>query len=342
MGFDRLKRVCATGRVEPASRRHHRAYPTTVRDDGQHNESAWGHGPSRGGRRGRRLRAAASAASRSSASSGYPRTAAPGSARTTTEVPGGSPGSRSLIRWRRRRRTLLRSTALPTVLGTTKPARAGRSAPPVGAGAASVAFGASTWTTTTPRPALRPARIVAANSSRRLSRCAAANTTRPRTDACRSGREAGAALAAARRDDRATGAGAHAQAETVGLRTPAVVRLEGALAHVRLRLRMLLGRPRPLIQGLVAASWRAHRISQPTSERLDSRSRVRGGPRRVNARRGPCGPPSPSDGNPVMWTAVERLWTTLLACPVAVHAREDSIVPDQGGTRRATDEALGR
>src|SRR5262249_51072772 len=44
-----------------------------------------------------------------------------------------------------------------------------------------------------------------------------------------SGRELGAALGPAGREDRAPGAGAHAQPEAVGLRTPTVVRLVGAL-----------------------------------------------------------------------------------------------------------------
>lgn len=47
-----------------------------------------------------------------------------------------------------------------------------------------------------------------------------------------SGRQLGAALAAPSGDDRATGTGAHAEAEPVGLRTAAVVRLEGPL-HCR-------------------------------------------------------------------------------------------------------------
>jgi len=47
------------------------------------------------------------------------------------------------------------------------------------------------------------------------------------------GRETVATLGPTGREDRATGAGAHAQPEAVGLRTPAVVRLIGALAHVR-------------------------------------------------------------------------------------------------------------
>ena len=46
-----------------------------------------------------------------------------------------------------------------------------------------------------------------------------------------SGRQAGAALATARRDDRATRTRPHTQPEAVGLRTTTVVRLEGALAH---------------------------------------------------------------------------------------------------------------
>ena len=48
-----------------------------------------------------------------------------------------------------------------------------------------------------------------------------------------SGRQLGAALAASRSDDGAPGACAHTQPEAVRLRTTAVVRLEGALAHGR-------------------------------------------------------------------------------------------------------------
>ena len=46
-----------------------------------------------------------------------------------------------------------------------------------------------------------------------------------------SGRKLGATLATTIRQDGAAGAGAHAQPETVGLRTAASVRLEGPLAH---------------------------------------------------------------------------------------------------------------
>jgi len=51
-----------------------------------------------------------------------------------------------------------------------------------------------------------------------------------------SGRELGAALAAAAGEDGTAGARAHAQAEAVRLGATAVVRLEGALAHEDLRL----------------------------------------------------------------------------------------------------------
>lgn len=49
--------------------------------------------------------------------------------------------------------------------------------------------------------------------------------------AATSGTEAGAALVAARRENGAASAGAHAQPEAVGLRPAAVVRLERALTH---------------------------------------------------------------------------------------------------------------
>jgi len=61
------------------------------------------------------------------------------------------------------------------------------------------------------------------------SRSGAATGRRP--GARRSGREPRATLGPATGQDGATGAGAHPQAEPVGLRPPTVVRLEGALAH---------------------------------------------------------------------------------------------------------------
>ena len=92
------------------------------------------------------------------------------------------------------------------------------------------------WTTTAPRPARRPPRTAAAKSVLRRSRCAAASTTAhvPRTGPVGSGRQGGATLGATAREDGTAGTGAHAQPEAVGLRAPAVVRLVGALAHVRL------------------------------------------------------------------------------------------------------------
>ena len=83
----------------------------------------------------------------------------------------------------------------------------------------------------------------------RRSRCCAAVAARlsarlpvPRERArSASGRQAGATLGATGRDDGAAGPGAHTQPEAVGLRAPAVVRLVGALAHVRLSV---VGRPR--------------------------------------------------------------------------------------------------
>jgi len=51
-----------------------------------------------------------------------------------------------------------------------------------------------------------------------------------------SGRELRAALATTTREDRAAGAGAHAQTEAMGLGATPVVRLEGALGHESLQL----------------------------------------------------------------------------------------------------------
>lgn len=193
----RLKGVRAARRVEPTAGRQRRAYPTTVRDDGscQHTGTECagsgppGH-PAHSGRRPERRgrRAAARAASRSAASRSYVRSAAPGSARTTRVVPAGSVVNRSRTRCRNRRRTLLRTTAPPTALETTKPARAGAESCSVPAGRTGSgvavsgptdgeADGRSRWTTTAPLPARRPPRTATANSPLRRSRCAAASTT---------------------------------------------------------------------------------------------------------------------------------------------------------------------
>jgi hypothetical protein len=124
-----------------------------------------------------RLKAAVSAASRSAPRSALARSAAAGRARTTTAVPAGSAASRSRTRWRSRRRTLFRITAVPTDLATTKPARAGEVC--TGAADPSTRCAKLRCTTTEPRPLRRPLRMVAAKSSRRLSRCAAASIMHP-------------------------------------------------------------------------------------------------------------------------------------------------------------------
>ena len=86
-----------------------------------------------------------------------------------------------------------------------------------------------------------------------------------------SGRELGAALAAAAGEDGTAGAGAHAQAEAVRLGAATVVRLEGALAHeVLRRLQGPLRRhddvgPAPVL-GLAMADATA--IGKPVEDRV--------------------------------------------------------------------------
>ena len=149
------------------------------------------------------------------------RPAAGGSARTTRIEPAGSRSSRSRTRWRSRRTVRCRTTELPTALPTTKPTRA------VGA-----AHPGQVRRTGSARPGCRDRLAATADgavkSSRRVSRAGgrearaspAAVRPRARRGPCAAGGEDGAA-----------GTGAHAQPEAVGLGAPAVVRLEGALAH---------------------------------------------------------------------------------------------------------------
>src|SRR5919108_4580358 len=92
-----------------------------------------------------------SAASRSRASCAWSASPAPGSARTTTRLPGGNRSTRSRIRWRSLRFTLLRTTAPPTALLTTKPARVGGALSP---GACGSVAPLRRWTTRCWRPAL--------------------------------------------------------------------------------------------------------------------------------------------------------------------------------------------
>ena len=174
---DRLQGVRAARWVEPTAGRQCRAQITTVRDDCCRQQPG-NHSARRAHRRRRGLRAAVRAASRSAPRVWNDAEAAAGSARTTNRAPAGRVGSSGRTRCRSRRRTLLRTTALPTALDTTKPARAVE---------ACAATSRSRWTTKVPRPARRPPRTAAAKSVLRRSRCAAGSTTTWafRPDRCR-------------------------------------------------------------------------------------------------------------------------------------------------------------
>ena len=140
-----------------------------------------------------------------------------GSARITSTQEPGSDVSRSRARWRSLRFTRLRATAFPTALLTTNPTCASPSS--------------IRWrcTTSVRDPAREPDRTAWRNASLEVSRCAFASTGGSLPG--RSDGQAAATLAAARRQDAATRAGAHAQAETVHLVAATVVRLIGTLAH---------------------------------------------------------------------------------------------------------------
>jgi hypothetical protein len=157
--------------------------------------------------------------SRSSPSSDQVASAAAGSARITSTHEPGSDVSRSRARWRSLRFTRLRATAFPTALLTTNPTRASPSS--------------IRWrcTAIVRDPAREPDRTAWRNAWLEVSRCAFASTGGSLPG--RSDGQAAATLAAARRQDSATRAGAHAQAETVHLVAATVVRLIGTLAHDR-------------------------------------------------------------------------------------------------------------
>ena len=250
---DRLQGIRTARRVEPATGRQRRAYPTTVRDDRCRNEPGGqlpcgdqrsSIAPRRRGSRGR-----PSAASRSrpevAVRRGRP---TPGSARTTSRGrragrradpgPGGAAGAgpcygppRCRPPWTRR------SRRAPTAdCSCDAPARVGRlvkhqDAQPRARDRRDVRRGSVCGEVLAPPQSLRGRQHDLV--SRALAPAQADRRSRP--------------LDAARREDGAPGAGAHAQPETVGLRAPAVVRLVGALAHVRLRLRMLAGTARPVV-----------------------------------------------------------------------------------------------
>jgi hypothetical protein len=123
---------------------------------------------------------------------------------------------------------------------------------PAGASAGSFAP-ISRCTTSSGPPPRWPRRTVRVKSARRVSRAAAGNTAPPQPGdrgrtrwpaamgqpsqhaaiggPAASGAEAGTALAPARRENRTSGPGAHAQPEPVCLRPAAVVRLKSTLAH---------------------------------------------------------------------------------------------------------------
>jgi len=208
---ERLDGVRAAGRCEAAPRSEQRGDEPLVAAKDRDEQS---HGHDVGARRWR-------AARRSLSRAALPAVAAPGAARTTSRVPGGSAGSAARSRCRSWRATRERTTDPPTALLTTRPARLG--AGPATTGSAPSGSAASRCTVSSGRDARRPRRRTSVNSVRRRRRCSGDRTA--------SGRELGAALAPARGQDGATGPGAHAQPEAVGLGATAVVRLEGALAH---------------------------------------------------------------------------------------------------------------
>src|SRR3954464_5268641 len=98
------------------------------------------------------------------------------------------------------------------------------------------------------RPARLPDRTTAVNSGRRRRRACAGST---------SGGELLATLAPTTGEDRPARAGAHPQPEAVGLRPPAVVRLERALAHEVLPLHDIAGAPPPVGERAGAAEGTA-------------------------------------------------------------------------------------
>lgn len=94
--------------------------------------------------------------------------AAPGRARTTTSIGASTPEKASATRWRRRRLTRLRVTALPTAFDTTKPAREGGQ------------VRGTTWTTSVRRPTRTPSRETRRKSTDDFSRDSAGSTKVPR------------------------------------------------------------------------------------------------------------------------------------------------------------------
>lgn len=169
-----------SGNAPLGSRRARGVRPSSASHDGPRPAPVSFRGP-----RGRPPRARATASARSRLSSAKSRSAALGVARTTTSVPAGQDRICSATAWRSRRFTLLRTTALPTALETTKPARAvsvisasdGVVLGGVAVSAPSRRRGAlAQWTTTPPRAALRPRFSVELKSRLRRMRASTGST----------------------------------------------------------------------------------------------------------------------------------------------------------------------
>ncbi len=158
--------VLAAGRQEATAWCQQRTYPAAVTAD--QGQQAAGHRAWTRFRRRCHLVTRSSARSRSAASSEKLRPAADGAARRTSLLPAGSRRRRSCIRWRSRRRTRLRTTALPTPREIMNPTRDG---------AATDRTGVRRCTTTEPRAARRPCRTARENSGRRRNREAAGSTS---------------------------------------------------------------------------------------------------------------------------------------------------------------------
>lgn len=173
---DRLERIRAARRIEPAARRHQRADELPVAPDQADKQ------PRRNGRSPDRIRAAATLLShtappcrRSSAritkpssvaKSAWLAVAAGGLARNTRRLPPGSACRYPATRWRSLRRTLFRTTAGPTARLTMNPIR----------GCSSTPRRISRWPTRSGRPDLLPPRIAAVNSWRRRIRATDGST----------------------------------------------------------------------------------------------------------------------------------------------------------------------
>jgi hypothetical protein len=106
--------------------------------------------------------------SSSAARSAWRAVAADGCARTTSRLPPASEDRYSRTSGRRRRRTLFRTTALPTARLTTNPARGGTSSSPAGTKRCPVS---------SPRLDRLPCRTASEKSRRRLIRDAAGSTS---------------------------------------------------------------------------------------------------------------------------------------------------------------------